>query len=569
MNILRQRAEKHYKYAPSPSAILRARGTIVENSYYFAHNGELVLKDGSTVACDFEVGYMQDASAWAVVYITFPQDMSLRERNRLEKRISACGESLTGTEDVWGRTVKSTLLQRVNLTSSVANNGTRVVFLVENYEISFEEQPESGNRLFDLVNLSVHFSYSPSFSTQYDRADAAEQGFLAGVDAAVKKAREVSPEKSLEEVHALALRAAENARKASTGDGFLKWWFIPIKIGKDDFARLYWRKNPKELTFSMEPISRLWLNTDRIPLGWEPEAVAEWLCALFSMALGRDIQWTHWIKPSEDTELPPSYETWQVRNIQQSRFVAFAEEPHDAQLATEAGLYERNKGTLDFIEVVLGKLMQRDMVQIEPYLNALRYYIGYAAVQSLSYEFECTLLSVLGEYIYKVWTGVEGINYKLPPDQKKARKSIIEKAKAAFFDLSSPEIDPFVPAKPGEPASEHATRRNKFIEATLSRFSKSVGYSQTDQLAWFFESHGYQADRYPLAGRIVAFVESRNALVHEHCFHNEREGKPQEIDKEIANIRMMIPLMFAAILGYQGRYWDSCCDTWATTPSQP
>lgn len=560
---------KPHKYAPSPSEVLRSKGIVVENSYFFVQNGELVLKDGRKVSCDFEVGYMQDASAWAVVYITYPEDIPQADRHDLPSSWLSRGQELIGIENVWGRTVKVSLIHWISATGSgiMEEDGIRAIFMVSRYEIGYQTSPISAYRIFSLVNLPVHFSYSPQFSTQFDLRDAENKAYTAGVNAAIAATLEPALGKSRDKMHTYALEQAELARKTAL-EGLLRRKYVPIKVNGAELAQFFWQKKPEDIGYPLEPMCVLSIDTAQIPKNWEVESIVDWICALASMALGRDIQWIHLIEPSGERGLPPPYEVWEVRNIQSRSFLGFAENPRGAQLTLRHGLHEKSEGTLNFVVSVLGKLMQRDMDQIEPYLNALRYYISCAAVHSLSYEFECTLLSVLGEYVYKVWTEVEGKKYTLPPDQRKARKSIIATAKAAFSVFPLAEINPFVPAKPGEPTSEHDTRRRRFIEAILNRFYKSVGYSQIDQLAWFFESHGYQADHYRLARRIEAFVESRNALVHEHCFHNERKGKPEEIYKEIRNIRMMIPLMFAATLRYEGRYWDSYCDTWATTPIQ-
>ncbi len=563
-------AEKHFKYAPSPSAILRSKGTVVEDSYHFVQNGELVLTDGRKVPCDFEVGYMQDASAWAVVYVAFPEDTPLHDRDDLENRVSRCSDELTGIESIWGRTVKVKPLLRNYLTSPPGMpEGVRVVFLVERYEISFAEQSASTNRFFDLVNLPVHFSHSPRLSVEFDRADAAERAFSVGVDAAINAALEASAEKTPDEIRELALKMAETAKKDAV-HGYLKQWFIPIKIEDDVFARLFWKRDSGEIGYPLEPMSFLKLYTDKIPRGWELETVAEWLCALFSMALGRDIQWIHWTAPSPERELPPSREVWRARNVQRNRFTAFALEPYDAAYALSAGLHEKDEWALKFVGTVLGGLMRRDMAQIVPYLVTLRSYISHAATPAPSIEFTCTLLSVLGEYIYKIWTEVEQKAYALSRDQKTARNSIKRAVKTALSNLPpDATFNPFVPPKPTEPATEHQRRRKKFKDDMISKFSKSIGYSLTDELLWFFEYHRYPADYYRLGERIKSFVDSRNALAHEHRFACERDGKPNEIDKEIANIRMMIPLMFAAILRYEGDYWDSYLGDWTPAPYKP
>lgn len=210
-------------------------------------------------------------------------------------------------------------------------------------------------------------------------------------------------------------------------------------------------------------------------------------------------------------------------------------------------------------------MLQNEVSEFEVYLNALNYYIAYAATPAPTDEFECTLLSVLGEYLYKLWDEKQPRNkkYKIP-EQSIRLKTIVLKAISSTLRENREE---FLPQETDEQSPDYEIRFQNFDSAIRSKIRNYLIGGLITELRWFFEQHGYSED-HRIHTRVKEFVDSRNALAHEHCFDSQRKGKPENIPNEILNIRGMIPLMFALIFGYTGEYWDVYTDSAEKIPER-
>lgn len=405
-------------------------------------------------------------------------------------------------------------------------------------------------------------AYTPDTASELYLRDGLNQASEVALNAAVDKILHLPLHSATpEEIRAAALQEAQRAKENFLENAPPAYWkYIPIEVGGDCVARLYWQRNRADRQYLSQPLSLLRVNNDKLPPGWTAETCAEWICALFSLALGGVTTWNYYrIPPKETNQLPPK-QVWLSRVIQQKWFFALTEESN-LHTVLEVGIgYDEQP--LELVNTILAHLFQRPPSETEDYLNALDLYIQYAASPSVGDEFRCTLLCALGEYLFHLWEKCE--NREFESEITKATRRKVLNSIHSEIEKMMPEL---LPLREGEPEQLYQERCNNLINDVKSAVGYRLGSSLTDQFKFLFEQQGWHVNT-DLPGDhigqwIVQFVRTRNKLFHEHRF--EHEDSIQQY-REIRIVEMIIPLMLATILCYEGRYWDLLENRWAWMP---
>ncbi|MCI0709756.1 MAG: hypothetical protein L0154_06290 [Chloroflexi bacterium] len=553
-----------FKHQPSPSAYLRQKGNIVDESYHLAE-GHIIFSDTEipSLECKFEVAYMQNATAWAVVYIEFTESIDEHVRHEIPNLVKQHKiEVIEGREDIWGRIIRIEIRSYATITRSLSSldegTGLRLLFRARRYEVIFDKEPETGWRYFYIANLPMHRIYKPDYSLQVDRRDFQEEKsrhILKGIiDFLIDEPHEMDGEAlkqvAHEKVHQLQLEYPGN-------DEVFRRKHISLYLNNDEIGRLYWNQSQKNRSYPLEPLTRLILIKEKLPDNWSEESLANWICRLFSIGLGADIQWIHWHTSSEDRFLPANKHVWVSQSIEDtvSDLFPFAVDIHEANLVfreNDIGLHQKtHEWVYFFVETILRNVVDMGEDKCTIFLNIIEQYIHYRSIPAVL-QVRTTLLAVMAEYIFKKWQEDSPNAPKLPKhrvtkaQRRKIRAAVEEKLRSIACTIFPPKED--------EDAEQYLEHFNDFVSNINDGISQSFSDRLKAKLEWFFNCHGYSESHY-IYDNVDLLVKSRNALAHDHEFASDRDSSIN-INAEISNVEMMIPLMIALILGYEGRYYD-------------
>ena len=496
-------------YHPTPSDYLRRQGTVVEGSYFFAE-GQLTFADEekTSLDCTFEVAQMQDGKCWAVGYIEFgeeydwqqdfPKIYQLIDNHRFE--------SFKGIENLLGRQVIGYFNSKINRVFSPEHkSGFRILILLSKYEVTYGDSLSFDHYHFYVTNLPLDSGYNPA--KRYDKEHDDKE------------------------------RLPQN---------------IPIYLNDNELACIYWKEHIAIISHASEPISRLELKASAIPHRWSAENIVDWICCLFGIGLGIDVQWTFWQSRKFSNVIPPSKQVWRTRTIQTQRFTPFIVDDHQASMilnqAYDIGLEEKSGEWLFyFVESVLQNIVKQNFDETSDYYDLILKYIHYMSISAVL-QVQSTILVTMSERIYKLWVNDDKENRKyIMADTENISRELIRNALL--------EIDPKLHAAD---TVDKANLQQKF-KGMRDKILSNLGQpSLLEKLQSFFEFHNYPEEHW-IKNNIKLLIASRNALAHDHVFASYRSRfklDATDLD-EISNVEMMIPLMLVTILGYEGRFYNS------------
>lgn len=566
----------YYHYNPEPSKTILQKGQIVDGSYFLA-DGRLHFDEGKPIDCEFEVAHMQDGMCWAVVYVKFPEEQTPWEQDQLEKRLRYAIK-VTGKDRVWQRDVEVFLLAWMGQKGGLISSGLRLIFMVGEYEVTIipENERQSSGTMFCIANLPIAVRYSPKRTVEAERAKFAEEMEDKALKTALEKVILLSndPNHTQKELLDIGLKEAQETKESLMNDSTpLYRAHIPFRVGDEIIAKLFWLTKLDDRQFQTQPLAALSINPAKIPSGWTARKVAEWICGLLSLSLGRMISWHYYYIPPKERDGLSLEEHWISRTFQLGTFTAFTEE------RSYLGIHglEESSYAITLVEEGLSFIFQQPIANMDEYLSTLNDYVYYASAPADA-QHRCTLLCALVESLFSTWE--KQTKPQIEDEIKKShRKKLLDAIETEITNL----LCDVLPPELGETADRYEKRCKSFIERMRSSVGLNLSHSFVHRLKWLFEQHGWYTNTtysglQNMGHRTEVFVESRNKLFHEHRFaaddiekFPDQADREQELLVEIKNIEMFVPIMLTTLLQYRGRYWDTMQNRhggWAWMPKR-
>lgn len=564
----------YFRYNPEPSKTLLERGQVVDGSYFLA-DGLLHFGDNETIECEFEVAHMQSGICWAVVYFPFPDEAEnhpVWEKHQLEDKVQKATK-LTGKDRLFQRNIEASLSSRIAWKGNSMFPGLRLVFTVQFYvvELIADIEDRSNGIVFCLVNLPIANHYAPERTAEFDRARFMEEVEKAALEAALQKVIETASENngSAEELLKLGIEQARTTKEDKLNNAPPAYWkTIPFEIEGEIVAQLYWKHKAEDRQYDCQPLALLRINRNKIPPAWSATHMAEWICNLLSLSVGRMVTWNYYYVPPESHNQLPPKEYWRSRTVQTATFVALTEE--QGYLSIHG--FDEHSHAIKLVEQVVSYAFGKSKETTNDYLYALADYVYYASTAADD-QHRCTLLCALVESLFSIWERLTQPNIE-SETQKTRKKRLLNTIEGEVGNLLSEVL----PKGPNETDKNYEERCRKFLARIRSTVGTNLSQSFIHRLKWLFRDYGWYTDT-TISGlnnmghRTELFVESRNKLFHEHRFaYDDPEGIPdanertRKVVREIINIEMFVPLLLSTLLQYRGRYWDRVQNNWAWMP---
>lgn len=549
---------KFHEYEPQPSEKLKEYGELLSNSYFLA-TGTIYSKKRFGLSCKFEIAHMQQGDSYAVVYFVFPEFSTYDDREKYERLVHEA-TWLEGTEIFNGRTIVAKVGYRKFQIGDHASRGLQIVYYIDEYSAKFQPAEESvaerENSVFRfyLANLPLRLKYSSEFIRR-NRKETAERKRL---EAIIDKAIEVKDQEIEEdELKTILLETADNAGKITNRAGqeeLANRDCIALEYNGVEIAKIYWISNYEERAYNSCPVAMLRIDENSLPPGWKARDLSEWICKFLSIAIGKDVNWNIYrklqVQPGIYNEI-----VWVSRKIEEKRFNAFTIK---YGYFREALGVDKEDDAVAFVEAMFAFIFKYDSETTLHFLNAAFDYVRYMSIPTRNPQVTSNLLCALGEFVYRVW---ENIYQDHSSISKLQSASDLKKSLLKIVDDFDGGL---IIQEENEPQEMYLKRLDKYKNTLKSKLGNLFGISLFDKYAMMFEAQGWLLDRSEkdgLAARIEQFVNSRNKLFHEHRFAKWGE-EDNSLSCEIDNIEMMIPLMIAAIVNYEGKFWDVYLNSW-------
>jgi len=527
-------------YQPSPSVALNNKGKIVETTFYLVENGMLSVDDGNEeheLECSFEIAQMQSGESWCIVYLQPNTKFKLWQFHLWLEEIDSnkCTLTLSGQDKLMGTKINVSIRYVAwrphQVTLPTLEHGYRLDCLVQRYE-AVRAETTSKWVDFHITNLPItsHLAWKNVYDSE--RYNSREAKFEATLNAVIDEIENIYSADEVVNVGDIKSHLQSLAKKSSQdfvkqNNRLVERKYIPIVIDDNEIAHIYHRIDYTDREYNNEPLAILRINQQLLDSDWDVEDIADWICSVLSLGLGRDINWqSNYISKISDNPKLAEYaisdsylsyaRVWRYKIVNHGKFFALTEETTYIDMKWGINI---DSECLKLVNDVLPYIITiPSMAGAYHYL--LRNYIGYASHETTDIKHKSILLALLGEDIFKRWQEVcEEID---PDDSNKYHRST------------------------KYPAPNGTTR-----EPTLFQI-----------LMWFFEKHGWKVDGLPntydyLPTRIWEYVESRNSLFHDHKLFTETQEEWEEFEliQEMNNIAGLVPLMLATVLRYRGGYW--------------
>jgi hypothetical protein len=504
-----------FEYDFPPSDAIRELGDIVPGSHFLV-DGKQIMIDKQEIECHFEVGYTKIGMIVAIAYFRLspglPTYFDTADAIQHTEAIT-----LEGRSRYWDSlNVKVEGLIALRIWSEFLTHSYKISYYAKRFEITADEAP---------TPTSFHFSIA-----NFPR---------------------IQPRKS----HTTETLEAE--RQSVTHE---RTPILQVPIANTTLATIEQMRDPEDLTYPLEPTCRLSIRQESIPPAWTAEQVADCVCCFLSLAMGCDIQWINWEIPTGMESRIQPRKVWVSRKIRQGRFYGYV-------LDTRP-LYGGVLRTIqDFLAQSLISLFRKRYDEIAEYTKLLMLYIDFANVDSGSETMQGRLLTTLAEELYYTWERIEKIEkasdrLTWKPEMSRLIESLEESVRQKGTII--------LEQRETETETEFKQRLRR-LEGRIAPILRNHVNEKTFEagLCRLFGHYHYRVEMTDQSGlymNIKAFVESRNSLVHSGCLaHKNPESEKAKLvnlgsyeehaaQYEYENIIMMLPMMFAAIMGYRGQY---------------
>lgn len=320
---------------------------------------------------------------------------------------------------------------------------------------------------------------------------------------------------------------------------------FPVTTDVDHHIKLVPQLKTEDLIYTNQRVADLIFPESFQLAGWTHDNIADFWCALMSVATGRDIQWISRSHPIIRDILQSKL--WQRRIIKGD----YKGHSYIAEFASD--INETRSFIQSAFEFVATSHISYDDVQT--YMDNVREYIHYLTL-TRSGEGIVRLVSTLTEAILHRWESNSGFKRekKLTKTQ---RKSLVEAVKKTLGELSDPDLNSAV-----------------FVARVENILNNNINIqSFYDLLESFFASYGHDPRKDKLLQkRLKAFVQTRNSVAHDGLFawHNPKYDKRKltrfgrktvdQLSYEYWNALSVIPLILFCLIGYEGAYHDPISD---------
>ena len=542
-------------YKHEPSKALSSHGDIVEDSYYFVENGRLLLEDKRELQCKFEVAHMQNGQSWLIVYF---QVFESHKDIQFIKQHAMIDLVFFGKDASIGSTVQVYTSQLVSENTTMGSgSGMRMEFVARRYEVSSNETDIEVRFVeFYVSNLPLALPYKPStyegFRLELERDRHSAELEAAITSAIQNRQTDISDDELRKRIEAHIEKAGESATNEGMSLGVAE--YIPINIDNVEVGKLFWKRSYDDRDYDGQPLCRLVIDVEKIADDWGFEEVASWICRLFSLSLGRDVNFNYYLIRDFGHEYFFPQRVWISNSISGVSFNAFTED--QGYFRATIGL-SADSNSLKFVTDTMSYVLNLPKHHRIKYHEALLTYARYASSIVSTYEQRCTLLCALGEYIYSAWESVAGAKY-VHHLEKSERRVILNE----MIEVLRKHKNKLIPKMKNESDLEYEKR----VESELNDYKSGLGHGLSgtlkDQFEWLLRKNGWNLDDgdesyFYTKHRVKKFVKSRHKLFHEHRFSTPRDAKHwgKEVGREIENIQTFIPLLLATVLHYEGQYW--------------
>lgn len=287
--------------------------------------------------------------------------------------------------------------------------------------------------------------------------------------------------------------------------------------------------------------------------GYDDIDIANLWCALMSLALGKDVQWTSYFEPHKNAHRLRRMQIWQSKQLEAEPHLL---SPIDLSRLIGGNDWENNN-IKEFI-VQCFRTVLKGNIRVEEarsYTNVLRHYANYRLLPASSEEGHARLISTLTEELLWQWEKHRNLNRQRKIMDRGERNKLVEILVSTMKHKAHSFLN-----------EENAQKLDAVVDSVESLVRSQVRSSKfINRLKNLFITYDIPIDE-KLDMRLQAFVETRDSIAHTGLFAHDNpditnptqlsDEEKYAISHEIDNNLMMIPLMIFAIFGYKGKYYD-------------
>ena len=479
------------------------------------------------IFCEIEIAHMEGGVCKAIIYVPFNARQNnirtVHGQSSIKNYLyNSYGLEISGEERKSNQNIEIRLVECLQWTGNY-NQGFRFVFEVFNYSVEKQKNVEkqSGDYYFYISNLPIDKWYSQEVQANYVVSESKKELNKEAAQHALKEAISYlyTSSDTMENIVQRGQEAFKDFLNSNTIlNASIKYpnrKIIFLSNNQIDVSLYFLRSNK---TYETQPLAYIHIRLKSSSLDWSAINIADWLCNLLASTTGRRIIWNHYSFHSDNAVRPMlghNKDYWRSMSQTKYQFTAFTEEfgilnNHGYK---EYFVNEKPDRSVKFIIQALTTLLKKPFINTEKYLDLLNNYVYYISVTMDIYH-KCILLCALGESLFKQWV---------------------------YYELGGTF-----------PTGKYSKQLSKLFEENGWNDTTTTGTADLNSL-------------YKIGERVDLFVQSRNSLLHNHKF--VYEGQPNKLAIEVHNIETFVPLMFATILGYEGRYWNKITDSWDYMPS--
>lgn len=328
---------------------------------------------------------------------------------------------------------------------------------------------------------------------------------------------------------------------------------FPIDESKGQVITVLFKSTLEDRLYNNQPTGQLMIPPTCIPIGWRADHVADAWCALISLAVGRDIQWTSRIVPLLEYGRQDFREKiWWSRSINGGVQFHF--------LITRY-LAKNDNALQIYFQLIFKNLMQGSITQdaLHLYNFIVRHYVEYINVGTTYLNGTARLVTTLIEEFLYGW--INNIQPSVGLIIDKAERSNLEEVVRQALNKNDDAPDDYLTR------SESKQDRTELIERVIGIIHSNIREKTfLDKLLVFFKTYGHANQ--DLTKRLKACVATRNSITHRGklSWHDDEVVKNSlvrfyattgdEWVHEYHNALMIIPLMILSVFGYRGFYSD-------------
>ena len=310
-------------------------------------------------------------------------------------------------------------------------------------------------------------------------------------------------------------------------------------------------RTPEQKLYDNHWTGRLSVYIEPMPDGWTDIDIVDFWCAIMSLALGRDIQFTSFLKPLPFKKY--RYSTWQARHLNGAG--------EFTPVIARFGLGSRQDVNIlvNYVQQMFSGVLDGRIScsSAHNYTHIIRQYVNYRIISTTTGEGRARLIATLTEELLHWWERANN----LKPENLISRSERTELEKIIKNTMTERAEDYL--------NTENLTNRDRIIERVIDLIHRNIrDVTLVERFRYLFASYEHSLGSNKLGKRIRAFKDTRDSIAHVGLFshanpeyNHERlvqfcSQEEHRLQHEYENTLMMIPLMIFTIFGYSGKYID-------------